>query len=79
MMQHKTILGQTGYKCLNPKIPALEPDMMDIPKHCQPWEAASRLACINSYGAAGSNAAVILREAVPVSSQALGQRPTITA
>lgn len=79
MMQHKTILGQTGYKSLNPKIPALEPDMMDIPKHCQPWEAAPRLACINSYGAAGSNAAVILHEPVPVSSQALGQRPTITA
>ena len=79
MMQNKKILGQAGYKNLNPKIPALQPDMMDIPKHLQPWEAASRLACINSYGAAGSNAAVLLREAVPVSSLALGQRPTITA
>ncbi len=78
-MQHKEIPGQVGYKSLNPKIPALKPDMMNIPKHLQPWEAASRLACINSYGAAGSNAAVLLREAVPMSSQALSQRPTITA
>ena len=78
-MQHKKILGQAGYKSLNPKIPALKPDMMAIPKHLQPWEAASRLACINSYGAAGSNAVVLLREAVPVSSQALGQRPAIRA
>ena len=79
MMQHKTILGQAGYKSLNPKIPALEPDMMDIPKHCQPWEAASRLACVNSYGAAGSNAAVIVREAAHICPRALGQRPIITA
>ena len=79
MMQHKTILGQAGYKSLNPKIPALEPDMMDIPKHCQPWEVSSRLACVNSYGAAGSNAALLLHEAVPISSHALGQRPTIAA
>ena len=53
--------------------------MMDIPKHLQPWEAALRLACINSYGAAGSNAAVLLREAMPVSSQVLSQRPAIIA
>ena len=79
MMQHKKILGQAGYNSLNPKIPALEPDMMDIPKHLQPWEAALRLACINSYGAAGSNAAVLLREAMPVSSQVLSQRPAIIA
>ena len=78
-MQHKKILGQAGYQSLNPKIPALKPDMMDIPIHLQPWEAASRLACINSYGAAGSNAVVLLRDAVSVSSQALGQRPAITA
>ena len=78
-MQHKKILGQAGYKNLNPKIPALKPDMMDIPRYLQPWAAASRLACVNSYGAAGSNAVVLLREAVPVSSQAFSQRPAITA
>ena len=78
-MQHKKIVGQAGYVSLNPKIPALKPDMMDIPKHLQPWEAASRLACINSYGAAGSNAAVLLREAVPLAPEALSQRRTITA
>ena len=78
-MQHQTILGQAGYNSLNPKIPALEPDMMDIPKKRQPWQVASRLACINSYGAAGSNAAVILAEAAPASSRVLDQRPSITA
>lgn len=77
MMQHKTLLGQAGYSNLNPKIPDLGPDMMDIPKKCQAWESASRLACVNSYGAAGSNAAVAVREAARNSN--IDKRPTISA
>ncbi|KAH8690675.1 putative polyketide synthase [Talaromyces proteolyticus] len=79
MMQRNTILGQASYSNLNPKIPVLEPDMMAIPKNCQPWKTPSKLACINSYGAAGSNAVVAVREATPLSSKTLSKRPTITA
>lgn len=78
-MQHNTILGQASYNNLNPKIPALEPDMMTIPKKSQTWTTLSKLACINSYGAAGSNAVVALREAMTLSDGSLQQRPTITA
>ncbi|KAG6052579.1 Type I Iterative PKS [Claviceps sp. LM77 group G4] len=78
MMQHGTIPGQTGLRSLNPKIPALEPDMMSIATDPKPWEASPKLACVNSYGAAGSNAAVAIREAPPVSSAILAQRPTIS-
>lgn len=77
MMQHNTIPGQASYSNLNPKIPPLEPDMMAIPKKPRPWKTSSKLACINSYGAAGSNAVVAIREATPVSTN--GMRPTITA
>ncbi|KAI7974565.1 hypothetical protein EIK77_008745 [Talaromyces pinophilus] len=79
MMQHNTLLGQASYNNLNPKIPPLEPDMMAIPTKSQPWTTLSKLACINSYGAAGSNAAVALREAMALSDASLQQRPTITA
>lgn len=63
MLQHQSILGQTGFSKLNPKIPALAPDMMEVPTKVQPWAVDNRLACVNSYGAAGSNAAVAVQEA----------------
>ncbi|KAJ8066571.1 hypothetical protein OCU04_005623 [Sclerotinia nivalis] len=78
MMKHNTILGQASYNSLNPKIPALEPDMMTIAKTSTPWKTSSKLACINSYGAAGSNAVVAVREAELESSKTLSERPTIT-
>ncbi|QSZ37813.1 hypothetical protein DSL72_008913 [Monilinia vaccinii-corymbosi] len=51
-----------NHKNLNPKIPALEPDRMAITTEVIPWNAPLRAACINSYGAAGSNAALLLCE-----------------
>ncbi|KAI9742965.1 MAG: hypothetical protein M1818_003260 [Claussenomyces sp. TS43310] len=78
MMQRNTIIRQASYSNLNPKIPALEPDMMAIPRKSQPWTTTSRLACINSYGAAGSNAVVAIREATSTSSTKLRNRQTIT-
>ncbi|KAF5871074.1 putative polyketide synthase protein [Botrytis fragariae] len=47
---------------LNPKIPALEPDQMAITTKPIPWNAPFRAACVNSYGAAGSNAAILICE-----------------
>ncbi|KAF7944492.1 hypothetical protein EAE96_010883 [Botrytis aclada] len=47
---------------LNPKIPALEPDRMAITTKAIPWNVPFRAACVNSYGAAGSNAAMLICE-----------------
>lgn len=67
MMRHNKIPAQASYSSLNPKIPALEPDMMAIPTITKVWSASSKLACVNSYGAAGSNAAVAVRDATLIS------------
>ena len=79
IMQRSTIPRQANYSNLNPKIPALEPDMMAIPRNSQPWKASSKLACINSYGAAGSNTVIAVREATPVSFMTPRKQAMITA
>ena len=61
MMRHGTIPAQAGFSNLNPNIPSLEADRMAIPASTRKWSSSSRLACINSYGAAGSNAAIMVR------------------
>ncbi|KAL4864217.1 hypothetical protein BDV12DRAFT_205861 [Aspergillus spectabilis] len=62
MMRHRQIPAQASHKSLNPKIPAFDQHEMSIPRRILPWDAPSLLACVNSYGAAGSNSAVMLRQ-----------------
>jgi acyl transferase domain-containing protein/acyl carrier protein len=62
MMHHGTIPMQANHTQLNPKIETLEQDKMLIPLANQPWNAKFKAACINNYGAAGSNAAMIVYE-----------------
>ena len=62
MMQHGKIPPQASHTKLNPKIPSFEPDRMEIPRSILPWQSSLHLACINSYGAAGSNSAVMIRQ-----------------
>ena len=52
-----------NFKSLNPKIPSLEPDRMRISPHSHQWDVPFRAICVNSYGAAGSNAAALLCQA----------------
>lgn len=64
MMKKKYIPPQASYQSLNPKIPALGPDGMAIPQKLLPWNPpGERIACVNNYGAAGSNSVVMIREA----------------
>ncbi|TVY17072.1 3-methylorcinaldehyde synthase [Lachnellula arida] len=49
-----------NFKCLNPKIPALEVDKIVISKTSQPWNVPFRGIMVNGYGASGSNAALLL-------------------
>ncbi|KAI0191545.1 BcPKS19, polyketide synthase [Xylaria flabelliformis] len=62
MMRHGKIPMQASHKLLNPKIVPFDQDKMAIPKGTLPWNPPTRLACVNSYGAAGSNSAVMIRE-----------------
>ena len=62
MMQYNTIPVQASFASLNPKIPALEPDRIEIPTTTQEWKSDLKVACINNYGAAGSNAAMIVSQ-----------------
>lgn len=61
MMQKGTIPVQANFTRLNPKISPLEPDQIIIPQKTQPWKASRRIAVVNNYGAAGSNAAILIQ------------------
>lgn len=68
MMRHGQITAQASHNTLNPKLPLFVQEQMAIPKSIIPWNPPFRLACVNSYGAAGSNSAVMLREKPPPAS-----------
>ncbi|KAL4783816.1 hypothetical protein BJX76DRAFT_357601 [Aspergillus varians] len=63
MLQHGVIPVQANHTTLNPKIGPLEQDKITIPLATRPWNAKFKASCINNYGAAGSNAAMIICEA----------------
>jgi acyl transferase domain-containing protein/acyl carrier protein/SAM-dependent methyltransferase len=63
MLQRGMIPMQANHATLNPKIAPLQQDKVTIPNTTQPWSANFKAACINNYGAAGSNAAMIVTEA----------------
>ncbi|KAK0726776.1 hypothetical protein B0T26DRAFT_763988 [Lasiosphaeria miniovina] len=60
MMQHRTIPPQASFESLNPSIPPLGPSNMEIALAPTPWTAEFMAACVNNYGAAGSNAALLV-------------------
>ena len=62
-MEHRLAPRQALFKTLNPKIPALEPDNLCIPTSNLALSGERLVACVNNYGAAGSNAAMIILEA----------------
>ncbi|KAH8202697.1 hypothetical protein TruAng_003183 [Truncatella angustata] len=62
MFQKREVPKQANFSQLNPKISPLEPDHMTIPRRTQKWNAPKRIAVVNNYGAAGSNAAIVVQE-----------------
>ena len=62
MIKHGKIPPQASHWKLNPKIPGLELDHMEIPGSIKDWNAPLRAAVVNSYGAAGSNCALLCCE-----------------
>ncbi|KAI0124771.1 putative polyketide synthase [Xylariales sp. AK1849] len=72
MMKNGRIPPQISLKTLNPKIQALKIDGVVIDRNEVSWHQPGgqpRLALINNFGAAGSNAAMILQEFNQSSSQ----------
>lgn len=59
MLRHGKIPPQANFNVLNPKIPSLDRDGIAITRTLIPWNSSFRAALVNSYGAAGSNGALI--------------------
>ena len=60
MMKRGKIVPQANFQSLTPSIPNLSPSRMAIPTEIIPWSHTRPAALITSYGAAGSNSALIL-------------------
>ncbi|KFA76431.1 hypothetical protein S40288_07158 [Stachybotrys chartarum IBT 40288] len=76
MMQQSQLPPMAGFQSLNPKIPPLEPDGLAISTEVLPWKTPFKATLINSYGAAGSNSAMLCCNA-PISNSSSAS-PTIT-
>lgn len=79
MMQKGTVPKQAGFTQLNPKISALGHDRITIPRQTLRWKAPRRIAVINNYGAAGSNAAIVLQDINCTTPTAIASVPTLAA
>lgn len=66
MLKAEMIPPQVGLTTLNPKIEALKTDSLVFPLESKPWSRTRgvypRRALLNNFGAAGSNACLILEE-----------------
>jgi acyl transferase domain-containing protein len=65
MMQYSIIPKQANFTTLNPLIKASPTDRITVPIATQPWNPKQQVALINNYGAAGSNAAIVVRGSIP--------------
>lgn len=63
LLQKGKIPRLASHSILNPSIPSLEQDKMTIASANEPWRVPFRAVCVNSYGAAGGNAAILLCQA----------------
>ncbi|KAK2037940.1 ketoacyl-synt-domain-containing protein [Colletotrichum somersetense] len=76
MMQYRAIPRQVHFQSPHPKI-CLVPGRMLIPTTTVPWTADTLIACVNNYGAAGSIAAMLVKE--PPSKTTMAQSRRVTA
>lgn len=76
MLRHGKIPPQANFNLLNPKIPSLDRDGIAITRTLIPWNSSFRAALVNSYGAAGSNGALICCSAPRTFSRDVEARPT---
>ncbi|KAK2736191.1 Type I Iterative PKS [Myotisia sp. PD_48] len=60
MIQNSEIPPQANFKALNPSIRPLENRNLAINTTLKKWDSKFRAACVNNYGAAGNNAALVV-------------------
>ncbi|KAL5339001.1 hypothetical protein BJX70DRAFT_408449 [Aspergillus crustosus] len=69
MLRHGQIPPQVNFTRINPAISAQSSDRLAISMRQKIWDTGFRAACVNNYGAAGNNTAIIIcqppRMAVP--------------
>lgn len=63
MLQKATIPPQIGLQTVNPAINADPADRIKFASEVQPWVVDFRAALINNYGASGSNACMVVKNA----------------
>lgn len=66
MLQHNTLPPQANFTALNPAIPPLHSDKMEILLTPKPWDCSFLAALVNNYGASGSNVAMIVCQPPPL-------------
>lgn len=80
-MKHRKILPQAQLQTLNPKIPIEEMNALklELPRSTRPWLSESPVltACVSGYGAAGSNAALAIRQPPPTTKDLKGSDGTV--
>jgi acyl transferase domain-containing protein len=68
-MQEGRIPPQASFNTISPSIKASPSDNMQITKTAIPWTGDAKAALINNYGAAGSNASMVIKQSPPLSSR----------
>lgn len=63
LMQENFIPAQASYAKLSHRIDASAEDMIEVPTSLRPWTEWQKTVRINNYGASGSNASMIVRQA----------------
>lgn len=63
MMHESRIPPQASFNVINPSLKAVPSDNMDITVVPIPWEDNFKAALINNFGAAGSNASIVVKQA----------------
>ncbi|KAJ0420596.1 hypothetical protein BJY00DRAFT_323834 [Aspergillus carlsbadensis] len=62
MIQKRRIPKQANFSRLNPRIVTHARDQIAIPTRSLDWNVAERVALVTNYGAAGSNAAIVVKQ-----------------
>ncbi|XXH01490.1 hypothetical protein Hte_007850 [Hypoxylon texense] len=79
MMNKGYIPPQPSYSVMNPSIQISQSDNLAITTKALPWQADFKAALINNYGASGSNASLVVKQAPRlISASALKGQATLT-
>ena len=77
MMQEEIIPRQALLKRINPAISRLEESGIEIPMKNVPWKSEFKAACVNNYGASGTNAVMAVTLSPNVHSRSDARGSTI--